>query len=525
MRLLPDGDYAAKCRAFAWQIPDQLNIAHVVCDRWAETTPDAPAIVDWTGEASREVSFAQLRQMADALAHALKAKGVARGDRVGVLFSQTPWCAAAHIAIWKLGAISLPLFTLFGPEALAMRLEDAGCRMVVAAADAVALLEGQGVELLVPETAGLNLGGPAFETCETLAQDPAFLIYTSGTTGRPKGALHAHRALIGHLPCLELAYDGLPQPGDRLWSPADWAWIGGLFDVLMPGLYYGLPVVAARAAKFTPEFCRDVITGAGVRNAFLPPTVLRLLKAADMGVSGLRSIISGGEPVGDEMRDWARAALGVEINEIYGQTECNLVACGSAALYQVRPGAIGRPVPGHEVAVVGPGGERLEGVEGDIAVRRGSPVMMLEYWQNPQATAEKFRGDWLITGDRGVMEDGYLRFLGRDDDVITSAGYRIGPGEVEDCLLTHPAVASVGVVGTPDAERTELVTAFVILQDGWGGSTETAKALQSHVKTLLSAHEYPRLVHFVDALPMTLSGKIIRKELRARAAQEVRDVD
>ncbi|HAR53665.1 MAG TPA: AMP-dependent synthetase, partial [Roseovarius nubinhibens] len=345
-------------------------------------------------------------------------------------------------------------------------------------------------------------------------------IYTSGTTGSPKGALHGHRVLTGHLPGVQMFCEFPGESGeDVLWTPADWAWIGGLFDVLMPGLALGVPVVAARLPKFSPEDCANVVRQAAVTHAFFPPTALRVLKAADTQIDGFKAIGSGGEPLGAEMLDWGRRAFGVTINEFYGQTECNLVASSCGALFAPRPGAIGKPVPGHEIAVLGEDGRPTEG-EGDVAVRRGSASMMLGYWNRPEETAAKFAGDWMLTGDRGIWEGDYLRFVGREDDVITSSGYRIGPAEIEDCLLMHPAVATVGVVGKPDALRTEIVKAYVVPRAGVSPSDDLASELQSWVKERLTRYSYPREIGFLEALPMTVTGKVIRKELKARAARE-----
>jgi acetyl-CoA synthetase len=289
-----------------------------------------------------------------------------------------------------------------------------------------------------------------------------------------------------------------------------------LFDVAMPGLALGVPVVAARLDKFTPEACADVIARGDVRNVFFPPTALRMLKAAGQGLDGLRSVASGGEPLGAEMLAWGQRRFGVSINEFYGQTECNMVASSCGADFAPRPGCIGKGVPGHDLAVLDADGQpTLE--EGDVAVRRGSASMMLEYWNRPDETAAKFCGDWLITGDRGIWEGDYLRFVGREDEVITSSGYRIGPAEIEDCLMTHPAVATVGVVGKPDPLRTEIVKAYVVLKDG---AAATEKELQDYVKGRLAQYSYPREVAFLEALPMTVTGKVIRKELKRRAAGE-----
>ncbi|WP_170445021.1 AMP-binding protein [Ruegeria arenilitoris] len=492
----------------SWDIPPRLNMARQCLSRPSEQV----AILDLSSEATTEVTYGELEQMTDRLARGLLGR-VQPGDRVGVLLSQSPWCAAAHLAIWKIGAISVPLFKLFKRDALASRLGDAGAGYVLTDGEGAGMLGDLAQPLIVSE---LGADGPAVDFADTGPEDLAVLIYTSGTTGKPKGALHGHRVLTGHLPGVSISHNHL-RAGDCLWTPADWAWIGGLFDVLMPGLALGIPVVAARLDKFTPEACADVIARGGVRNVFFPPTALRMLKAADVTIPGLRSVASGGEPLGAEMLAWGQRAFGLTINEFYGQTECNMVVSSCAEDFPARPGCIGKPVPGHEVAVIDADGNPTD-AEGDVAIRRGSASMLLEYWNNPQATAEKFRGDWLITGDRGVWEDDYLRFVGREDDVITSAGYRIGPAEIEDCLLTHPAVATVGVVGKPDPLRTEIVKAYVVLKPG---SEASEQELQDWVKDRLAHYSYPREVAFVQDLPLTVTGKVIRKELKRRASEEM----
>lgn len=491
-----------------------MNMAAQCLDKPA----DQLAIIDLTVPARVDVSFGDLAAMTDGIARALAAS-VAPGDRVGVLLSQSPWCAAAHLAIWKIGAISVPLFKLFQRDALSTRVADAGCQIVLTDAEGAALLGDLATPMIAAE---IGTPGDPLPHAPADTHTPAVLIYTSGTTGKPKGALHGHGILDGHIPGVSLSHNALGQPGDCLWTPADWAWIGGLFDVLMPGLALGVPVVAARMAKFTPEDCSKIIAQASVRNVFFPPTALRMLKTADQSLPGLRSVASGGEPLGAQMLDWGSAAFGLTINEFYGQTECNMVVSSCAAEFEAKPGCMGKPVPGFDVAVIDDSGARTSG-EGDIAVKRGAPSMMLEYWNNPTATSEKFRGDWLLTGDRGQIEGDYIRFIGRDDDVITSAGYRIGPAEIEDCLLTHPAVATVGVVGKPDALRTEVVKAYVVLKTGHTPSNDLATNLQTYVKERLASYSYPREISFLDALPMTVTGKVIRKELKARACAETGD--
>jgi acetyl-CoA synthetase len=537
--MLPDVEgYDALVRAFRWEIPERFNIAEACCERWAARTPDAPALVQWTDDGVRETSFRALKRRSDKLANALQALGVQRGQRVGVLLPQCPEAAEAHLAILKLGAVSIPLFTLFGADALAFRLADSGAVALIGTTDGLATVDT--VAGQVPDLAHrIAVGGPApgahgyedlldrardgFTPADTSADDPALVIYTSGTTGNPKGALHAHRVLLGHLPGVEFPQEMFPKPGDRFWTPADWAWIGGLLDVLLPSLCHGVPVVAHRFAKFDPERALALMAATGVRNSFMPPTALKLLRQVERPArfgAGLRSIGSGGETLGAELLDWGRATFGLTINEFYGQTECNLVVGNCAGQMAVRPGAMGRPIPGHTVAVVDPDGRPLPaGHEGTVAIQAPDPVMFLEYLNQPEATRAKFAGDWLLTGDTATADaDGYLWFVGRDDDVISSAGYRIGPGEVEDCLGAHPAVAMAAVVGVPDALRGQRVKAFVVLNRDHAASDALTKQLQDHVKTKLAAHEYPREVEYVPALPLTATGKIKRKDLRKRGA-------
>lgn len=531
---------------FRWQVPDVYNIGVDVCDRWAEAEPDRLALIDADdsegGLDGFHYSFGVLRELSNQTANLLSTYGVERGDRVGILLPQTPETAYSHIAVYKLGAVAIPLFTLFGPDALEHRLSDAGAAAIITDAEGAAkiaeLRDSLPALKLVFSIDGeangaldfhaLRIGQPVdFEPVRTRADDPALLIYTSGTTGPPKGALHAHRVLLGHLPGVEMSHDFLPQPGDRIWTPADWAWIGGLLDVLMPALHHGVPVVAKRFEKFSAEAAFDLIRKFKVRNAFLPPTALKIMRAATDPAAGqqveMRSVASGGETLGAELLDWGRKVLGVTINEFYGQTECNMIVSSCGAIMEPVPGVMGQPVPGHELAVIDAAGNIVaEGSQGMIAVKRPDPVMFLGYWANEDATRMKFIGDWLITGDRGVREpDGRIRFVGRDDDVINSAGYRIGPSEIEDCLMRHPAVEMAAAVGKPDAERGEIVKAYVVLREGRAASGDLARELSDYVKSRLAAHEYPREVEFIDALPLTTTGKIIRRELRERARREI----
>jgi acetyl-CoA synthetase len=531
-------DYDALYREFRWRVPARYNIGVDVCDTFAARDPRRVAILHMHAGHLEEVSYGALRETSNRLANVLVAHGVGAGDRVAILLPQCPEVAAAHIAIYKLGGIALPLAMLFGVDALTYRLENSGAKALITNAQGLERLAGirdklpaLSFVLSLDEAADgahsfagmLARASDEFTPRDTSPDDPALMVYTSGTTGPPKGALHAHRVLLGHLPGIEMPHEFLPQPGDRLWTPADWAWAGGLLNVLLPGLHYGIPVIAARLEKFDPEEAFALMAKTGVRNAFIPPTALRMLRSAPSPRGRfdirLRSIASAGEALGIEAFEWGREALGLAVNEFYGQTECNIVLSSCAAIGVTRPGAIGKPVPGHVVAVITPDGTpAATGELGQIAIRRPDPVMFLEYWGRPDATREKFIGDWMTTGDQGrVDEDGYFHFIGRDDDVITSSGYRIGPSEIEDCLIRHPAVALAAAVGKPDVVRTEIVKAFVVLKPGTAPSESLAADIQAFVRTRLSAHEYPREVAFIDAMPMTTTGKVIRRLLREKA--------
>ena len=534
--LTRQSDYQTLYDGFVWRVPERYNIGVDVCDRHADGTGRRALIfVSETG-AVTDYSFDHFKRQSNRFANVLLAHGFARGDRLAILLPQAPETAIAHVAAFKAGLISVPLFTLFGEEALRFRIADSGAKGIVT--DLAGVEKLSAIRHLLPAlervyVVGADPGGTAldfgatlkrasdsFQPVDTAADDPAIIIYTSGTTGNPKGALHAHRVLLGHLPCIELSHDFFPQPGDLYWTPADWAWIGGLFDVLLPAWHHGVAVLAHRARKFDPGEAVGLMARHRVRNTFLPPTALKMMREAGVRRSGLdlRSIASGGETLGAEMLDWATAALGPTPQEFYGQTECNLVACNNMAVFPIRPGSLGRPVPGHAVHIVDPEGHPVSiGETGTIAVERPDPVMFLRYWNNPQATNDKFAGDMLLTGDLARRDqDGYLWFVGRSDDVITSGGYRIGPGEIEDCLIKHPAVMMAAVAGVPDPVRTEIVKAWIVLRSEVEPSSGLIAEIQAFVKLRLAAHEYPRAVEFVSELPMTATGKIIRKALRER---------
>jgi acetyl-CoA synthetase len=539
--LKPNKSYTGTREAFRWQIPERYNMGIDVCDKFADITPNAPALIDILEDGSpRPYSYLELKRLSNRLANTLLANGLSAGDRVGILLPQCPETALTHIACYKAGLIAVPLFTLFGEDALEYRLANSAATAIVTDRenmpkinaikarlnDLRLILSIDGAEPGVRDFHALLFSASdAFTPVDSLAEDPALLIFTSGTTGPPKGALHAHRTLLGHFSGVQFMHDFFPKAGDRFWTPADWAWAGGLLDVLLPSLALGKSVLIYRGRKFDPEDTYRLLADHEVRNSFLPPTALKLMRQVERPHErwnfALRSIFTGGEAMGAELMDWGRETFGFTINEGYGQTECNLVVGNCASIMAARPGSMGKPVPGHDVAIIDEHGDVLPpGVTGSIAVRAPDPVMFLSYWGNPEATADKFFGDWLLTGDIGQTdEDGYIWFLGRDDDVITSAGYRIGPSEIEDCLMSHPAVLLAAAIGKPDPIRKEIIKAFIVPNDGVEPDDTLTEEIRAHVRNRLSAHEYLREIEFVDSLPMTATGKIIRRELRARETQ------
>ncbi len=515
---------------FIWPQPQTYNIAEQICEGWARRAPERRALsyLDAAG-GRQDYTYRDLSRGSSRLANTLAAYGIGRKDRCAVLLPQAPETVLTHLACYKLGAIVVPLFTLFGEDGLRYRLQNSGAKTVVTDHDN--LMKLMNIRDDLPELQMIfSIDGPATgahgfwqelekasDVCvmaETAPDDPAFISYTSGTTGPPKGALHGHKVLLGHLPGIETHHNFLPQKGDCLWTPADWAWMGGLMNVMMPALYYGVPLIAHRMAKFDPEYAFWLMRELGVRNVFLPPTALKLMRQVpEPAPLNLRSVGSGGEALGAELLGWGRRVLGTTINEFYGQTECNLVVGNSSGIFSPRPGSMGKAVPGHAVAILDRAGNPLPfGEIGEIAVRRPNPAMFLKYWRAPDKTAEKFRKNWMLTGDEGVMDEaGYFYFSARTDDVITTSGYRVGPTEIEECLMGHPDVTMAAVIGVPDPVRTEVIKAYIVSAVA---SEELKAALKRRVRERLSPHVVPREVAFIDRLPMTATGKILRRELK-----------
>ena len=652
----PPDHYAALHSGFRWQVDEFFNIAEVCCSRWARadngrqgTTKRVAIRAHSTGTRGIFHTYSELQQAADALSHVLVGLGVARGDRVAIVMPQRFETAVAYMAVFQMGAVAMPLSMLFGPEALAYRLQDSAAVLAICDESSIASVKavraqcpalrtvlaggtavGQGDldfdvaptlvasrTALPPEGAASPRGGPAvkaavaaqqrtFTALKTKADEAAILIYTSGTTGPPKGALLAHRALIGNLPGFICSQNWFgfspvrPEPveGQRrkastgsartdsdavFWSPADWAWTGGLMDALLPTLYFGRPIVAFNG-RFSPELAFSLMAQQGVTHSFLFPTALKAMMKAFPNPRQhfklkLQGLMSAGEAVGDAVFAYCEEQLGVTVNEMFGQTEINYVVgncsmnrvsagsgaaapgrpkqgtapSGGSAVHAVtsvgalgwpaRPGSMGKGYPGHRVAVIDDDGhECAVGVPGDVAVNRfdihgvPDPIFFLGYWKNDPATQSKFTGDWCRTGDLARVDaDGYLWYDGRADDVFKAAGYRIGPGEIENCLVKHPAVANAAVVPKPDKERGAVVKAYVVLAPDVIAAracstraeavfdAELVVKLQAHVKALLAPYEYPKEIEFIDALPMTTTGKVQRRVLRLREEERFRN--
>lgn len=525
--------YEEARRTFRWQIPPRLNMAEDILRRNA---PEALAVLDLSAEwAARPYSYHDLDDLSARLGNLLREKGVRPGDRVAVLLSQQVELPVAHLAAWRIGAVSVPLFALFGDDALAYRLKDSGSRAIVTSWQHWPKIERIREQWEPPVAVVADAPSPAppgvipwerikeasgnLSSVDTGPDDPAVIIYTSGTTGAPKGALHGHRVLLGHMPGVKMSHGPFPHPEDRLWTPADWAWIGGLFDVLFPGLYAGVPVVAFRQPKFDPENALELLSRFAVRNVFMPPTALKILRSftdrPHPGV-GLRTLASGGEPLGEAMLSWVRDVFGVEAAEFYGQTEANLLVSNAPHWFVPRLGSMGRPVLGHDVKIAQADGSEVSvGEVGEVTLTLPDPVAFLGYWGQPEATRAKTRDGRVWTGDMARRdEQGYLYFVGRGDDLINTSGYRVGPVEIEDVILRHPAVSMVAVVGEPDPVRGQIVKAVIVLNAGWHGSPQLTQEIQDLVRTRLGAYEYPRIVEYVQSLPLTATGKIQRNRLR-----------
>ncbi len=531
------------CLSFKWNIPEFYNIASDTVDQ--DIYQNRIALINFLKDGKiEEWSFVDIKRYANKLANVFDHFHLEANARIGIILGQCPETAIAHMACFKSGKISIPLFNLFGTDALHYRLLNSRASLVIC--DNIGLNKIFEINDRLPDLKKIicidsnneknnvfdfkkliEKASDSYSTKKTKASDPALIIYTSGTTGGPKGALLPHRSLLGHIPGVEIPHEFLSSSEpvtDLFWTPADWAWIGGLFDVLLPAWHFGIPVVSYRSQKFDPEFTFDLISKLEIKNTFLPPTALKMMKSFNPTKTvknlKLRTVGSGGEALGEDLLEWGKKILGVCINEFYGQTECNLTVSNCGAIMPTKQGSIGKPVPGHEVRIINKNGELIKepGLDGEIIVKSDTPVSFLKYWENDKATKQKVRDGWLYTGDFAFKdEEGYFYFKGREDDIINTSGYRVGPSEVEDAILSHPEVSMVAVIGVSDKLRGQVIKAFVVPKDHNNVLTQNEilnNSIQNHVKLKLAAHEYPRLIEFVYELPLTTTGKIIRKDLR-----------
>ena len=545
-RTLTSADHA-RIRAY-FRVRDELGrpvapdyaIAHAACDRWA-SDPDKRAMLDLTGDTPRWLTFADFGARSRRLGNALKGLGVQFGDRVVIGLPQSPAAGVAHLGVYRIGAIAVPISIVHGSDAILHRVTDSQARVGIIDAEVWARIadfpdirrqcrwivvhaKTSLADTLAFEdvlAAASDSLAPASTGARIEADTPAMIIYTSGTTGNPKGALHAHRVVDAHAAPIGLAHGGFPRQHDLFWSPADWAWAGGLIDCLLAAWSAGVAIVAFRGRHFEPEKVLSMMSEHHVRNTFLPPTALRMLRLAADAYHGpmpaLRSIMTGGEATSADVLEWAEERLGTIPNEAYGQTEASCILGNASHLHPVKAGSPGFSYPGSVVSIIALDEPRqlAAGEIGEIAVRADSQAAFLGYWGRPDATAEKIVDGWLRTGDLGKRDsDGYFWFNSRKDDIISSAGYRIGPNEIESCIETHPAVRAAAVIGIPDTERGHVVKAVVELRDPSLQKPGLEDELRQLVRIRLAPYEVPRVVEFVAEIPRTVTSKIQRNLLR-----------
>jgi acetyl-CoA synthetase len=501
-----------------WHVPERYNFAADVCDKHPR---DKLAMVweDWRGN-ERRVSWGELQDLAAKVANVLRERGVERGDRVAMLLPATPETAAAFIGTWKVGAILLSMSVLYGDEGIRHRVEDSQAKVLITDEENADRIDSDLVEEVLILDERLLADAPTrFETVDTAADDPAQLYYSSGTTGLAKGILHAHRYLLAHE---EFIYCHDVQDGELFHGMGEWAWAAGIAPLLGPWRLGATQFVFQRQGGFDPEQQLAVLSKRGVTNVFTTPTAMRSMMA--IGDAGkrypqqLRIVCSAGEPLNPEAIRWFREQYGLTVLDFYGLTE-SYPLCANYPFMEVREGSMGRPMPGWDVQILDEDEKPVEpGQRGEICLRaRSNPHYPLRYWNRPEETEETFGGDWFHTKDAAEQDaDGYYWYAGRADDVIISAGYRIGPFEVESACIEHPAVREAAAVASPDERRGQVVKAFIVLAEGQEASEKLGEEIKRFVRDRHSAYAYPRRIEFVDDLPKTLTGKIRRIELRER---------
>src|SRR5918912_530882 len=533
-RKYPLGDYDEMVARHRWEVPPRYNIARDVCDKHPR---DRLAMIweDWRGS-ERRVSFGELQDLSAKFANVHEAHGVEREDRVATLLPSLPETAAVFLGTYKRGAILLSMSVLYGDEGIEHRLSDAGAKALVTdtanrqripdgLAEVIFVMdagEGEREASDVDFAAAMEKASASYEAADTAADDPAQLYYSSGTTGKAKGILHAHRYLLAHEE-FEFCHD--VRDGELFHGSGEWAWAAGICPLLGPWRYGAVQFVYARKGGFDPEEQLRQLSKHEVSNMFTTPTALRAMTVvSDAGKRyplKLRITCSAGEPLNPEVIRWFREQFGITVLDYYGLTE-SYPLCGNFPTVEVREGSMGLPMPGWEVAILDEDERPLPvGERGEICLKaRSNPHYPLGYWNRPEDTQEVFGGDWFHTGDAASVDaDGYVWYEGRADDVIISAGYRIGPFEVESACLEHPAVLEAAAVASPDPKRGDIVKAFVVVAEGHEASDALANEIKRFVRDRHSAYAYPREIEFVPDLPKTLTGKIRRVELREAERQ------
>ncbi|SER27045.1 acyl-CoA synthetase [Natrinema salaciae] len=537
-------EYERARETFAWDLPDEYNPA-VDFLRKHEDTSRTALRYETPDDGLETYSFDDLDDRSDRLAAALADLGVEAGDRVGVVVPQKPQNPLTHLANWKLGAVSVPLTVLFGRDALQYRLEDSEAKAVVvdpSVRETVDEIRGEcpALEAVIELGDGDSVAGdasafddllagyePGIDVYDSTPETPTAIMYTSGSTGPPKGVRHSHALWLGRAAAAYNYFDqGLAEGEATLWTPADWAWGAALGGTLFAAWHHGCTIVGWPRDGFDPDAVYGLMERHEVTEAFMPPTALRMLTGVDDPEDrydlSLETFASAGEPLTSEVVDWVESTFDdVAINEFYGQTELNLVVGNSETWFDTRPGSMGKPFPGYEVAVLDPEThDRLEtGEVGELAVKPGDRRVFFDgYHGLPEKTASKrTENGWFLTDDLVERDaDGYLWFVSRADDVILTSGYRVGPMEVEDAILTHEAVEQVGVVGVPDDTRGEAIKAFVKPATDEYDPDALRDEIRELVRDRLAEYEYPQHVAFVETLPTTTTGKIRRRSLRDR---------
>jgi len=529
--LLANFSWESVLKTFDWDGTGKFNMAHECCDRWAEN-PNRVAIF-WEDEQGNtdKWTYRSLKEQSNRLANGLKSLGVKKGDRVAGLLGKDIELLITVLATWKIGAIYVPMYTAFGPEAIMYRLEDAGCAVLVTNKEQNEKLKHSKVNAKVILTDGESIGelnfgdfiqsfSSIYETEPTNIMDASVIQYTSGSTGLPKGAVWAHKILVISYPYVKYGI-GLEE-NDMFYGGADLGWAYGLINCTFAPLSFGVPVLIYKG-PFDVEKTYYLLEKYKVTNFAFAPTAYRVMMSYGTELIKKFNLIvekfsSAGEPLNAEVVRFFKENFNREVYDHYGCTETGMIVDNFNAIeMEIKPGSMGLPCPGFNVALIDENGDHVEkGDIGQIAVDiTAFPYFFLGYWQEEKKTKDKIIDKWLCTGDLASQdEDGYFWFKGRADDIISSAGYRIGPFEVESCLIEHPAVAEAAVIGKPDVTKGEIVKAYVVLTTNYEATDELAKELSAFVKNRLSKHQYPREVAFIENLPKTPSGKIQRFLLR-----------